>query len=77
VRIRFLGKPSPDEFADRITALVVDLNALGIDALAGSNVYFRPKRGDRDVEICGPDGEPVEIIELGPPVDPSRWRSDG
>ena len=66
MRIRFTGKPSPDEFARRVAALADDLGALGVDALGSPNIYFRPKRGGRDLEIWGPDGEPVELIDVIP-----------
>jgi hypothetical protein len=64
MRVRFDQTLTPAELKGEIAALCDDLEGLGIDHLAGANLYFNPIIEGRYVELRSEAGTVLSFLSI-------------
>lgn len=65
MRIRFDDLFTPADLRAELSALLEDLESLGVEHIAWANLYFTPIVQSLPVELRTPDGEALNYVSVG------------
>ena len=60
------GEITLEQLRAQLSYVCTELKLSGVERLRGINLYFTPLGESGELEICTPDGSPVEIISIHP-----------
>ena len=66
MRVTVRGEVTLDQLQAELRHVCVELATCGVERIRGMNLYFTPLGHSGELEICTPDGSPVEIISIHP-----------
>lgn len=66
MRVTMRGEVTLDQLQAQLRFVCDELTQCGVERLRGVNLYFTPLGGSGELEVCTPDGSPVEIISIHP-----------
>ena len=66
MRVTMRGEVTLEQLQAELRHICVQLGTCGVERIRGMNLYFTPLGKAGELEICTPDGSPVEIISVHP-----------